>query len=326
MKKRHTLALLLLVPLTASVFISRGYLGSLLHPLPFDGPYNGTIVDAATGKPVADARVVAKWWCYDSPDPHFGNYWITISATADEGGRYELKKPRRREGWFGSSFTLSINARGYVPVVVITPDIPPLPPATRAYPFTDTRAYPSLPSSLDITLNPFRPILLETLISENNDYRGMAALELGNIGNDAGYAVQPLIHRLNDEEVAVRRYSAEALGKIGDGAKQAAPALAACLNDEDEGVRLAAIDALGSIGNTDDAIVGALINQLTGRDNQARVHAVRSLMKFGPRAKAAAPMLKSLLEQKWISRYFRRDINDALEQISPAVQDEISRQ
>lgn len=321
MKKRYIFILLLLLPLIAYVFISRGYIGSLVHPLPFTGPYSGLIVDASTGKPVAGARVVAQWWCYDSPDPHLGNYWITLSAISDERGRYQLNKPRSREGWFGSSFTLSINAQGYVPVVMVTPDDPPLPESTRTYPFTDTRAYPSLPATLDITLNPFLPILLETLHAENSDYRWRAASEIGKLGNRASVAVPLLLQRLNDEEATVRRYAAEALGKIGGDAVAAIPALISSLNDEDDGVRRAVIDALGAMGNADDVVVDALIKLLADKDRSVRAHAVRSLMKIGPGAKAAVPALNALLTQKWISRYFRRDVNDALEAIVPAGRD-----
>ena len=76
MRKRNVFVLLLLISVAAFVFMSRGYIGSLVHPLPFEGPYDGTIIDALNGSLVEDARITATWWCYDSPDPHFGNYWI----------------------------------------------------------------------------------------------------------------------------------------------------------------------------------------------------------------------------------------------------------
>lgn len=185
MKKQNVLVSLLLLSLIAFISMSRGYFGSFVHPLPFKGPYNGTIVDAVSEKSVENARVTAKWWCYDSPDPHFGNYWVSISVTSDKNGHYEIKKPRRRGGWFGESFTLSVDAKGYVPVVILTPDDPPLPLSTKAYPFVDTRVYASLPASLDIQLNPLRPVLLETLKSENAQYRLQAAEELEKMGYDA---------------------------------------------------------------------------------------------------------------------------------------------
>jgi hypothetical protein len=326
MRKRNVLVLLLLVSLTTYVFISRGYIGSLVHPLPFEGPYNGTIIDDFSGNPVENARVMANWWCYDSPDPHFGNYWVHVSVTSDENGRYEIKKPYRRAGWFGGSFTLSVNAKGYVPVVAVMPDEPPLPPSTKAYPFRDTRAYASFPESMDIRLKPFKPVLLEALKSENAQYRWMAADELGKIGKDATYAVEPLIQRLKDRDATVRKYSADALGKIRYDGKDAVLALIATLNDEDKWVRLAAIDALGSIGSAHDGVISALIKLLTDNDDSVRTHAVRSLTKFGPKATSAVPILKDLLARRWISKYFRSDIEYALKNIDPNTLYETSTQ
>jgi len=225
--------MLLTVVLAACVFLSRGYVGSLVHPLPFSGPYQGMIIDAATGKPVAGAAVRAQWWCYDSPDPHFGNYWVYASATSGEQGRYKIKKPNRRAGWFGHSFTLQVNAQGYVPVVIVTPDDPPLPEDTKAYPFTDTRGFRCLPETMDIRLKPFRPVLLEALASDNAQYRWVAADELGHIGSDDAYAVKPLRPALGDRDATVRKYAALALGKIGHEAKEAVPALIKALQDED---------------------------------------------------------------------------------------------
>jgi hypothetical protein len=327
MRKRNGLILLLLISLTAFVFMSRGYIGSLVHPLPFEGPYNGTIIDALSGNPIEHAVVKADWWCYDSPDPHFGNYWVHISVTSDENGRYEIKKPNRRGGWFGGSFSLSVNSKGYIPVVLLLmPNGPPLPSSTKAYPFIDTRAYADFPASLDIRLKPFRPVLLDALNSEKVQYRWMAAEELGKIGKDAKYAVNALIHKLKDKNAVVRKYSAAALGSIGHDAKNAAQALKAALNDEDESVRLKAIDAVGSIGEADDEVMNTMIKLLSDKNNSVKTHAVRSLAKFGPKAKAAVPVLKKILEKGRINKYFRRDVEYSLKKINPDAPDEKSTQ
>ncbi len=326
MKKRYILIFLLLVSLTAYGFMSRGYIGSLVHPLPFEGPYNGMIIDALSGNPVEGAEVIGKWWCYDSPDPHLGNYWVYVSVASDENGHYEIKKPNRRAGWFGGSFTLNVNAKEYIPLVVVTPDEPPLPPSTKEYPFKDTRAYASLPKSMDIRLNPIKPVLLGTLNSEITQYRWMAVKELGKIGKDATYAVEPLIQKLKDRDATVREYSAQALGKIGYGANDAVPALIVTLKDENKLVRLSAIDALGSIDADNDGAISALTNLLSDKDRSVRTHAVRSLAKFGPKAKAAVPILKAILGQKWISKYFRNDVEYALKEIDPNSLDDIPTQ
>jgi hypothetical protein len=250
------------------------------------------IIDALSGRPIEGARVKAEWWCYDSPDPHLGNYWIHISVTSDENGYYKLKRPNRRAGWFGGSFSLHVNAQGYVPVVVVTPDKPPLPLSTQTYPFIDTRAYASLPKSMDIRLNPFKPRLLKALMSENTQYRWRAAEELGKIGHDA---------------------------------KDAVPALIVALNDEDKEVRLSAIDALGTIG-ADDGAISALINLLSDQDRSVRTHAIRSLARFGPKAKAAVPILKAILGQNSINNHFRNEVEYALKNIDPHTLDNSSTQ
>jgi hypothetical protein len=328
MRKRHVpVVLLLLISLIAFVLMSRGYIGSLVHPLPFEGPYYGTIIDALNGNPIENAMVKADWWCYDSPDPHLGNYWVHFSVTSDKNGHYKIKEPNHRGGWFGGSFTLSVHAKGYIPaVLVLMPNGPPLPPSTKAYPFIDTRAYASLPASLDIQLNPFRHVLLEALEAENAQYRWKAAEELGKIGSGAKFAVGPLTDKLKDKDATVRKYSAEALGKIGYNAKGAVLALIATLDDEDESVRLKAIDALGDIGIADDDILSALIKLLTANDNSVRTHAVRCLAKLGPKAKAAVPILKDMLRQRGISKYFRGDVEFALKKIDPDTIKHISTQ
>jgi hypothetical protein len=318
MRKRKIIVFLLVVSFAVYVFLSRGILGSLVHPLPFEGPYNGIVIDSVSGNPIEQAEILADWWCYDSPDPHLGNYWVKISVTTDKNGRYEISKPRRRGGWFGGSFTLSVNAKGYIPLLIaLKPNGPALPAETKAYPFIDTRAYVSLPPTLDIRLNSFKPVLLENLNSENTEYRRMAADELAKIGKSARYAEEPLIQKLTDTSAVVRKYSAKALGKIAHGSEKASHALIKTLNDEDDWVRLESIDAIGSIGTASADVISALIKLLTDKDSSVRSHAVNNLARFGPRAKTAAPVLKDMLGQKWLNKYSRRDIEYALKQIGP---------
>jgi len=207
----------------------------------------------------------------------------------------------------------------------VTPDKPPLPPSTKAYPFIDTRAYASLTKSMDIRINPFKPVLLRALKSKTTQYRWLAAEELGKIGKDAAYAVESLIQTLKDSDASVRKYSAQALGNIGYDAKDAVFALIATIYDEDEWVRLSAIDALGSIG-VDDGAISALINLLSEKDRSVRTHTVKSLTNFGPKAKAAVPMLKVILRQKWIAKSYRNDVEYALKKIDPHPMDEIPTQ
>ncbi len=214
MRGSSKFALLVVLLALAFVLSSRGYLGSLIHPLPFSGPYSGRVFDIASGKPIAGARVTAKWWCYDSPDPHLGNYWVDVSATTDAAGHFALSKPARRAGWFGGSFSFHVDAHGYVPAVALAPDDPPLPASTRAYPFVDTRQYSALPQRLDVPLTPLVPRLLQTLGSENAQYRALAAEELGKHGRGNADVIGALQRRLVDPDAGVRRAVAAALRRL----------------------------------------------------------------------------------------------------------------
>jgi len=321
-KKRNIFIFLLFAFLIIFIFTSRGYIGSLIHPLPFDGPYRGMVVDASTGNPITDARVIASWLCRDFPYPHIGEYSVSAHATTDEKGLYVIKKPRRRGGWFGGDFSFTVYAKGYIWAgFYLRPGSPSLTGDTKAYPFEDITSIPKFPAVLNIRLRPAKPILLEALKSEKARHRGAAARQLGEIGSEARYAVEPLIYTLKDQDATVRRCAAGALGNIGPDAKSSTPALIATLKDEDERIRLMVIDALGSIGIADDDIMSTLKKSLTDKDNSVRTHAVRSLAKLGPDAKAAVPALKDMLGGKSIDKYLRREVKYALKKIEADTMD-----
>ena len=164
------------------IVISRGCAGSFIHPLPFAGHYDGMVLDRSNGKTISGAEIEAAWWCHDYPDPHFGNYWVRTSANTDAKGRYRIEKPKRRAGWFSTDFSLSITAKGYIKrVFILDPKGIPLPQETREYPFIETTTYVSLPSILNIRLNPSEPLLLKALQSDNRAYRIQAAEALGKM-------------------------------------------------------------------------------------------------------------------------------------------------
>ena len=324
-KKRNIFLFVLLVFLMIFVFTSRGYIGSLVHPLPFDGPYRGTVVDASNGNPINGAKVFARWSCWDFPYPHIGEYSVYTQTTSNEKGHYEIKRPRRRGGWFGGDFSFDVHAKGYITAgFYLRPGSLPVPPDTKAYPFEDITSIPTFPAVLNVRLRPAKPILLEALKSDKALYRGVAAGKLGKIGKEARYAVEPLIYVLKDQDATVRKNAAYALGKIGPDAKRAISALIATLNDEDERVRLNTIIALGDIGITDSDTVNAMIKFVNNQDRIVRKQAVLSLGKLGPGAKAAVPVLKNILGRKWISKYFRREVENALKEIDPDALDGIS--
>ncbi|MEA3435572.1 MAG: HEAT repeat domain-containing protein [Thermodesulfobacteriota bacterium] len=321
-KKRNIFIFVLLIFLVIFVFTSRGYIGSLVHPLPFDGPYRGTVVDASTGNPIANAKLIAYWSCRDFPYPHIGEYSVYTQTTSNEKGHYEIKKPRRRGGWFGGDFSFTVYAKGYIRAeFFLRPGSPSITGDTKTHPFYVATSVPTFPAVFNVRLKPAKPILLEALKSEKARHRGGAARQLGKIGSEARYAVEPLIYTLKDQDAAVRRCAAGALGDIGPGAKSSTPALIAALKDEDGRVQLGAIDALGNIGHADDDIMSALIKLLTDKDNSVRTHAVRSLAKLGPGAKAAVPALKDMLGEKFIDKYLRREVEYALKKIEADTMD-----
>jgi HEAT repeat protein len=88
------------------------------------------------------------------------------------------------------------------------------------------------------------------------------------------------------------------LGELGPDAKDAVPSLLKCLKKDFSlnGVSVAAARALGKIGADPDRVVPALIEVL--KKEELRTLGAQALAGFGPRAKAAAPVLRGLLADK----------------------------
>jgi hypothetical protein len=85
------------------------------------------------------------------------------------------------------------------------------------------------------------PVLTAALQDQEWQVRGVAALALGQFGNEApGETVTALINGLSDDYAPVRMAAATALGEIGVGARQAVPGLRDLETDEDPRVRAAA--------------------------------------------------------------------------------------
>ena len=305
------------VLVTLFVLTNRGWIGSLVHPLPFDGPKSGKVVDAERGRPVAGARITAIWGCWDFPYPHIAEYFVYSHTISDRNSHYEIKKPERRGGWFGGSFSLDIQAGGYIPAGFYQR----LGKAgddgtkTQAYPFMTVAAFSRFPETLDISLIPAKSVLLKELGSDNPDYRSIAARMLGEIGPEAVYAVGPLSKALRDKNAKVRAGAAGALGKIGIGARDTVSELLKLFNDRDENVRIAAIKSTGEIGCTDNNAATELTKLLNDKNRIIRKKAVRSLGDCGSRAKTAVAALRNMLKRKWISRYMRSEIEYALQKI-----------
>ena len=90
-----------------------GYL--FIAPLPSPIPPTGQVLDATTGKGVAGAEVIVRWWIYDYPmlDGE-GSYELATSTRTDADGRFTLVIPQHRRGiWNTESFPPTVSASGY---------------------------------------------------------------------------------------------------------------------------------------------------------------------------------------------------------------------
>lgn len=135
--------------------------------LPYPGPYQGTVTDSDTDRPISGAKVEAEWWCHDNPMPDLpGSFFVRSSTITDERGSFRLRKETRRGGLFGSSFVLKVSAKGYIPVNLL-PVSPrePLPPNLEDYPFIRTVGFDKSQKQLDVKLSPAVPVLLKAMKS-----------------------------------------------------------------------------------------------------------------------------------------------------------------
>jgi HEAT repeat protein len=135
--------------------------------------------------------------------------------------------------------------------------------------------------------------LIERLTSPNPGLRGMAAMELSEMGGAARDAVKPLAAALADEDLNVRYWAASALGAMGAEAKDAVPALMGALRTTvpDRGlqgpqryyadVRSVCARALGLIGAPARMAVPALKEAQADTDGSVRTAATDALTRIG---------------------------------------------
>jgi hypothetical protein len=153
------------------------------RPLPFAGPYTGTVTDATTSQPIAHATVTAHWTCHDNPLPDGpGHNPVSATTATDRNGAFTLASPRRRGGWFGTDFHLAVAAPGYIDAIcIVDPHGTPLPPSTVAWPFATTTTQASLPATLHLQLKPEGPVLQQALQSADPVVREIASKRLSGI-------------------------------------------------------------------------------------------------------------------------------------------------
>lgn len=137
---------------------------------------------------------------------------------------------------------------------------------------------------LDKIGEPAVPRLIEALDSKDENLRGQAAYALGWMQTKAAEAVPALAEALGDRSSFVRFRAATALALMADEADAAVPALREALGDEDARVRLQAAVALGEIGPPTEVVVADFGPLLDDRDRHVRMIAVDVLGRHGPEA------------------------------------------
>ncbi len=174
------------------------------------------------------------------------------------------------------------------------------------------------------------PILTKILAYSDPEVRGLAAVSLGELGSQAGDGVPALAQALEDSNPQVRAMSARSLGLVGAAASPAIPRLIARLDDADGTVlmwtigtlgqfgeaareavpklkRLAqqqgtarwAVEALSTMGTDGAAAVLELLRDTNGGRRQLLS---RALIKFGPKAADAVPLLLGDLNSETVGR------------------------
>lgn len=139
--------------------------------------------------------------------------------------------------------------------------------------------------------------------------RRRAVLSLGAFGKSA---VPELTKALTHEDAVVRYWAASALGDLGDGAKSALEPLRMVHDEKSIGVRIAAAYALCRIGQVDEA----LPTLLEGLKHDARGvwnSSADFLARIGPPAKGAIPTLEA--EGKRGADHIADICNEALRRI-----------
>jgi hypothetical protein len=153
------------------------------------------------------------------------------------------------------------------------------------------------------------PHLTKEILSDTNDSKLKLAL-IARLDALPGIEVEFL------SAGARRARAANDLATCGPRAKIAAPALIEALKGKDETVYCAAARALARIQADPETAVPALMGRLADLRGHGRPEVVAALGQYGPRAKAAVPMLVRMLGDH-SSKEIIRIVPVALKQIDP---------
>lgn len=173
---------------------------------------------------------------------------------------------------------VTIDASGYVPLVVPVSGKSPPSKVTASCPSSPNRA-PFFNAWSVAVIEGLAgvwgaPILIQALGDEVWQVRRDAARELGKLGSEV---VIDLIQALQDDRWQRREGAARALAEIGPEAREAVPALIGALEDEDRVVREKVAWALETIGPGAEDAVPALIQALGEEDGNLAYNAYGAL-------------------------------------------------
>lgn len=135
--------------------------------------------------------------------------------------------------------------------------------------------------------------LIEQLKNPNEMERLDAVLKLRHIGPDAVAAIPGLLEVIKNKqkEDFVREAAASVLADLGPSAKQSVAALLVILSN-DKKARTYLIDCLDKIDrNRDDVLVVLIRTFEANKDEPDRIAILNALRRYGPKAKAAVPLL-----------------------------------
>jgi HEAT repeat protein len=160
--------------------------------------------------------------------------------------------------------------------------------------------------------------LVSFLESDDPRTRFEAATALFKITGKTQRYLPVLIESLSSPDVHLRRDAAVALEEIGPPAEAAVPVLIDILKDRNENIRRYAdgnmrhfaATALGRIGHNAEEVVPLLIQMVTESEWYVRHNAIRALGYFGPKARAALPVLREAARDR--SRSLQEVIGPAL--------------
>ena len=153
------------------------------------------------------------------------------------------------------------------------------------------------------------PYLTNQMFSDTNDSRIRMALieQLNGL---------PRVHISFVPQEGRRVQAINDLGSLGPRAKAAAPALLAALDRKDDVLCGPAATALVKIQADPDQAIPLLIGCLLDRERRGRPDVVEALGEFGPKARAAVPVLIKLLADR-SSKDITAAVPIALKNIDP---------